>query len=118
MKTYEVHVEYNHGYGVASVETETPQEAMDKALELTDADVSYCSHYDVGADFEHVRITDPDETGETLAEWTAPEIAKRAYAEELYEAAKVVIANWGNHDLATSVNNLQCIVNSIDALSA
>jgi hypothetical protein len=109
MTTYTVNFASDAEFASRDFDAETPEQALALARKLYEDDPSelWFEPYD-GMDVNEILVYDAD--GNELAAWHDDDMRLRLAAQDLLDAAELVVARWSEGDLAEAVQALDAAI--------
>jgi hypothetical protein len=108
MTTYTVYFRTDAQFASHDIEADTPQQALALARELDAARELWFDPYDSIMPVNKIVVSDPD--GEEVADWLDDDLHLRLAAQDLLDAAELVVARWECGDLADAVRGLDAAI--------
>jgi hypothetical protein len=110
MTTYTVHFRNYTAFASHDVQAKTPKQALARARKLLAEDKLdlWFEHYDATSDVNEIVVSDAD--GTELAFWHDDDMRLNMAAQDLLDAAQLVIDRWERGDLAEAVRELSAAI--------
>jgi hypothetical protein len=110
MTTYTVHFRNYTAFASHDVQANTPKQALARARKLLAEDKLdlWFEHYDPTSDVNEIVVSDGD--GTELAFWHDDDMRLHMAAQDLLDAAQLVIDRWERGDLAEAVRELDAAI--------
>jgi hypothetical protein len=111
MTTFTVHYRTEVQFATTQIEADTPELALATARACVEdyADKLFFEAYTGPSEINEIAICDEDDSDE-LAVWYDDDLRLRLAADDLLNAAHLVIARWESGDLAEAVRELSAAV--------
>jgi hypothetical protein len=108
MNTFQVYLRSDVAWGRKDINAATPEQAIELARHLAEQD-QLDEHYEV-CDCPVNEIEVLDQHGNQLAEWQSDDLRLRLAAQDLLDAAELVVARWSQGDLADAFRQLDAAI--------
>jgi hypothetical protein len=110
MTTYTVHFRNYAAWASHDVKAKTPEKALALARKFVDEDSLdlLFEAYDITSDVNEIVVS--DDSGNDLAFWYDDDLTLRLAAQDLLDAAELVVARWEQGDLAEAVRELSAAI--------
>ena len=110
MTTYTVHFRNDAARACHNIKAKTPERALARARKLLTEDGLdlWFDAYDVASDVNEIVVS--DDSGNDLAFWYDDDLTLRLAAQDLLDAAELVVARWEQGDLAEAVRKLSTAI--------
>jgi len=108
MTTYTVYFRTDAESASHDIEADTPEQALALARELDAPGELWFDAYSGVMPVNEIVVCDPD--GEEAAHWHDDELRLRLAAQDLLDAAELVVARWERGDLAEAVRELSAAI--------
>jgi hypothetical protein len=111
MRTFTVHFNTDAECATDAIEAETAELALAAAREMAanDSNELLFERYQSAFDINEIVVRDEDDS-EELAVWFDDDLRLRLAADDLLNAARLVIARWESGDLAEAVRELSAAI--------
>jgi hypothetical protein len=110
MNTFQVYLRSDIAWTRKDIKAATPDQAIELAQLLSKKDPTLLDeHYEV-CDCPVNEIEVLDEHGDQLAEWQSDDLRLKLAAQNLLDAAELVVARWSQGNLADAVRQLDAAV--------
>ena len=110
MNTFQVYLRGDIEWTRKDIEAAAPNQAVELARRLSEEDpILLDEHYEV-CDCPVNEIEVLDEHGNQLAEWQSDDLRLRLAAQDLLDAAELVVARWSQGELADAVRQLDAAI--------
>jgi hypothetical protein len=107
MNSYKATFLSDHGYADKTFEAASPEEALKLALQYESETYVCVERFDGPAPIHEILIDDDE--GE-CAHWQSDDFCLRLAAQDLLEAAELVVSRWEQGDLAAAVRQLAAAI--------
>ena len=108
MNTFQVYLRSDIAWTRKDIQAATPSQAVELARLVLDPTL-LDEHYEV-CDCPVNEIEVLDEHGNQLAEWQSDDLRLRLAAQDLLDAAELVVARWSQGELADAVRQLDAAI--------
>ena len=106
MNTFQVYLRSDIAWCRKDIETATPSQAVEFARHLSEQDPAQLDEHYEACDCPVNEVEVLDQHGNQLAEWQSDDLRLRLAAQDLLDAAELVVARWSQGDLADAVRQL------------